>query len=209
MNSVLVVDDHEVTRRGVRELLLDANPGVEFEEASDGAALARLLPTRAWSLVVLDAMLPDASLLETLALIRGGSAVPVLVLTAAVELEFVIQSMKAGANGLIHKHRASQDLVEAARCVAAGGTWLHPETAGQVAAALREPPQTLATHDLSGRELEIFKRIALGQTIKEIAGELALSDKTVATYLTRIREKTGLQSHVEIARYALKHQLVD
>lgn len=209
MKSILVVDDHEVTRRGVRELLLDAMPGVDFEEASDGATLARLLPTRAWSLVVLDAMLPDASLLDALALIRGGSGVPVLVLTAAVELEFVIQSMKAGANGLIHKHRASQDLVEAARCVAGGGTWLHPETAAQVAAALREPPQTLATQGLSGRELEIFKLIALGQSIKEIAAQLALSDKTVATYLTRIREKTGLQSHVEIARYALKHQLVD
>jgi DNA-binding NarL/FixJ family response regulator len=160
--------------------------------------------------VILDAVLPDANLLETLALIRRGwPRVPVLVLTAAVELEFVIQSMKAGANGLIHKHRASQDLLEAVRRVADGGSWLHPETAAQVAATLREAPHALAHQALSGRELEIFKLIALGLAIKEIAGKLALSDKTVATYLTRIREKTGLQSHVEIARYALKHQLVD
>jgi DNA-binding NarL/FixJ family response regulator len=117
--------------------------------------------------------------------------------------------MKAGANGLIHKHRGSDDLVDAIRQVAGGGQYLHPETAIAVAGALRDEKQSLLHERLSARELEILRLIAQGRAVKEIAADLHLSDKTIATYVSRIREKTGLSSPVDMARYALQHRLVE
>jgi len=209
MRNILIADDHAVTRRGIREILHEAFPQVVIQEAADAEGLLAVLSDRPWDLVLLDALMPGGSVLETLARIRATHPqVPVLVLTAATEIEYLVHAMRAGANGLIHKHRASDDLLEAIKTVANGGNYIHPESALDLAATLRGD-QALPHERLSGREREIFARIAQGRSVKEIAGELKLSDKTVATYLARIREKTGLNSHVEIARYALLHHVVD
>jgi len=210
MRNVLIADDHAVTRHGIRQLLRDAFDGVEVVGVGDGNAALAELSSRPWDLILLDVMMPGPSILEMLARIRAvDSSVPVLVLTASSELEYVIETMKAGANGLIHKHHAVDDLLEAVQRIAEGGTYLHAETAAAIAKTLHARKPTLPHHDLSERELDIFRRIALGRAIKEIGFDLGLSEKTVATYLARIREKTGLTSHVDIARYALKNGLVD
>jgi len=212
VKRVLIADDHEVTRRGLRDILLDAFACVEVVEAADGAAALAKLATGPLDLIVLDVLMPGPNILDLIAAIRADrvhAKVPVLVLTAATEIEYCIQSVKAGANGVIHKHRVTGELLAAIEGVMAGGVYLHPETALAVAAALREDRQTLPHQKLSRRELEIFVQIALGRAIKEIAGDLGLSDKTVATYVSRIREKTGLSSYVDIARYAIQNKLVD
>jgi len=209
VNNVLVADDHEVTRRGVRSILEDAFARVDVQEVGNGASLLAALPTRAWDLILLDVMMPGESVIDLLRKIRAFSpTVPVLMLTAALELEYIIQTMRAGANGLIHKHRASDELLTAIKTVSAGGMYLHPETANAVAAALRAPEPGSLHQRLSLREREIFGLIAQGHSVKQIAVELRLSEKTVATYLARIRDKTGLSSHVDMARYALQHKLV-
>lgn len=209
MRHVLIADDHAVTRLGLREVLKEAFEDVDVEEVADGAGLRAQLGTRPWSLILLDVSMPGSNILESIAAIRATSrSVPVLVLTAAIELEYVIQSVKAGANGLIHKHRAADDLLDAIRRVESGGTYLHSETATEIAASLGDVKPPPAHHNLSERELEIFRLIAVGRAVKEIAADLGISDKTVATYLARIRDKTGLTSAVEIARYALKNGLV-
>jgi DNA-binding NarL/FixJ family response regulator len=210
MRNVLIADDHAVTRHGIRQLLRDAFEGVEVVGVGDGDAALAELPLRPWDLILLDVMMPGPSILVMLAKIRAVNAnVPVLVLTASSEIEYVIETMKAGANGLIHKHHAVDDLLDAVQRIADGGTYLHADTAAAIAKTLHARKPTLPHHDLSERELDIFRRIALGRAIKEIGFDLGLSEKTVATYLARIREKTGLTSHVDIARYALKNGLVD
>jgi two-component system invasion response regulator UvrY len=210
MQHVLIADDHAVTRHGIQQLLRDAFEGVQVVGVGDGDAALAELPSRPWDLILLDVMMPGPSILELLGRIRlVNPSVPVLVLTASSEIEYVIETMKAGANGLIHKHHAVDDLLQAVQRIAHGGTYLHAETAAAIAKTLQARKPTLPHHDLSARELDIFRRIALGRAIKEIGFELGLSEKTVATYLARIREKTGLTSHVEIARYALKSGLVD
>ena len=210
MEHVLIADDHEVTRRGIRELLRDAYEGVQVAEAVDAATALALLPKNAWDLVLLDIFMPGSNVLDLIRSIRAVEPeVPILILTALTEPEYVIQTLEAGANGLIHKHRAADELLEAIGRVAGGGTYLHAESASALAASLRAPKTLLPHESLSPRELEIMIAIAQGLAIKEIAANLDLSDKTVATYLSRIREKTGLMSHVDIARYALKHSLVD
>jgi two-component system, NarL family, invasion response regulator UvrY len=210
MHYVLIADDHEVTRRGVREIVQDHFENVEIQEAVDAPTLIAALPRRPWDVIIIDIIMPGGTVLETLAKIRAfDPKVPVLVLTAATETEYVVQTLKAGANGLINKHRAADELVAAITKVSNGETYLHAETAAEIATSLRTTPPALPHLTLSARELEIFRLIALGSAVKEIALDLAISDKTVATYLARIREKTGLTSHVEIARYALHHGLVD
>jgi two-component system invasion response regulator UvrY len=210
MQYVLIADDHAVTRHGIRQLLRDAFEGVEVVGVGDGDAALAELASRPWDLILLDVMMPGPNILELLGRIRAVDPnVPVLVLTASSEIEYVIETMKAGANGVIHKHHAVDDLLQAAQRIADGGTYLHADTAAAIAKTLHARKPTLLHDDLSQRELDIFRRIALGRAIKEIGFDLGLSEKTVATYLARIREKTGLTSHVEIARYALKNGLVD
>jgi DNA-binding NarL/FixJ family response regulator len=210
LGNVLIADDHEVTRRGLREILREAFPDVQIYEAADAASVIAEVPAREWDLILLDVLMPGGTVLETLSTIRSLTpTVPILILTALTEVEYVLQTMKAGANGLIHKHQASDELLVAIRQVANGGRYLHPETAIAIASGLPEKKDELPHDRLSTRELEVFRLIAQGRAVKEVAADLGLSDKTVATYLSRIREKTGLSSHVEIARYALQKGLVE
>lgn len=210
MKHVLIADDHAVTRRGIRALLLEHFEDAQVVEASDGHAVLHELPRRPWDLILLDVMMPGPGIIALLSSLRAQNPnVPVLVLTASNEIEYVVQTMKAGASGLLHKHLAADDLVTAIDKVMAGGSYLHAETAIAIARSLQAKKPNLPHQDLSERELDIFRRIALGRAVKEIGFDLGLSEKTVATYLARIREKTSLMSHVDIARYALKNGLVD
>ena len=210
MQHVLIADDHEVTRRGVRDILADAYAHIDIVDAVDGASVQRQLTSQPWDLLLLDICMPDTNILTLLSIIRTTlPSVPILLLTASNEMSYVIQTMKAGANGLIHKHRAADELLRAIAQVTQGGTYLHPETAARIAQTLGNDDTNLPHQVLSQRELEIFRMIAMGNTTKEIAHTLHISAKTVATYLGRIREKTGLSSLVEIARYALQKGLVE
>ncbi|WP_293458762.1 response regulator transcription factor [Phenylobacterium sp.] len=207
---MLIAEDHEVTRRGIRELLREAVGEAEVTEAEDVPSLTERLSQQTWDLILLDIIMPGGSILDSIRQIRASDAsVPILVLTAATELEYVMQSMSAGANGLAHKHLPGDELIEAIRKVARGGTYLHSETAVEIAKSLRGDGPALLHERLSERELDVFRAVARGRAVKEIAGDLGISDKTVATYLGRIREKTGLINHVEITRYALQNGLVD
>ncbi|MCA9644475.1 MAG: response regulator transcription factor [Myxococcales bacterium] len=210
MKRVLIADDHEITRRGIRELLQEAYPGLEVVEAGDGDAVLAQLLQGEWDLLLLDVLMPGPEVMDLVAEIRADlPTVPVLMLTAATELEYVFQLLGAGANGLIHKHRAATELLGAIEQVRREGRYLHPENAAEVAARLAAPAAPVLHERLSKRELEIFCAIAAGRSVKAIATDLSLSDKTVATYIARIRGKTELQSYVDMARYAVHHKLVD
>ena len=130
-------------------------------------------------------------------------------ITALPEVEIVLRVLRSGANGVIHKHRAANDLLAAISQVLIGKTYLHPETAAEIAESIDQEARPRPHELLSERESEIFRMIARGLSIKQIATELTLSDKTVSTYVSRIREKTGLASYVEMARYALQNGIVD
>jgi DNA-binding NarL/FixJ family response regulator len=206
----LIADDHSITRRGLAELLRDVYPTVVIGEADDALSTLEKVGEERWDILLLDAMMPGSEGMELTRAIRAiAPALPILMITAAVELEYVLQAMNAGVNGLIHKHRAGDEMVEAIRQVASGETYLHPDTALQIAQD-RQSRKAAPPHErLSHRELEIFRGLARGRAVKEIAGDLGISAKTVATYVARIRQKTGLGSYVDITRYALHHAMVD
>jgi two-component system, NarL family, invasion response regulator UvrY len=207
-----VADDHAVTRRGVKEILQDEFANVEFGEAFSADETCALATADRWDLILLDIMMPGASIVDTLTQIRRHKpSVPILILTAAGETEYAVRTLKAGANGFINKQHATDELIVAIKRVMAGETYLSSAAAKEITAALRgndtNAPSAYLT--LSERERQVFRLIAGGKTVKEIAAELEVSDKTVSTYLSRIREKTGLVSYVEITRYALQQRLVE
>ncbi len=209
MLKILIADDHAVTRRGIREILKDEFDDVSIEEVEDGLQLIKKLSGPTWDLILLDIIMPGMNVVEVLTEIRRQCPdTPVLVLTSISEMEYVFRTLKAGANGYISKQHVSDELVLAIKKVLAGETYLTGDAVTKLAATLRDDTTQLPHHKLSKREMEVFLFIARGFSVKEIGGELNLSEKTVGTYLSRVREKTGLVSYVEITRYALQNRLV-
>lgn len=208
--KVLIADDHEVVRRGLKDLLRDEYGEVHFGEAQSGPEILRLLGESKWDLILLDIVMPETNVTETLERIRAVDAdVPVLILTAMSETEYAVLTLKSKANGYITKHHASEELILAVRKVLAGETYLSSGAVQALAEGLRQDASTSPHEALSRRELQVFCLIARGKGVKEVAFDLSVSAKTVATYIARIREKTGLTNYVDIARYALQHKLVD
>lgn len=210
MKHILIADDHEITRRGIREILVEAYPDAEITEASSGGEVLDAVRADGLDLILLDIRMPGPPVIELLEQIREIEPhTPILVLTGLTEVEYVIQTMKAGANGLIHKHHATDELLLAIDQVMTGHMYLHSDSAIAIATDLHEQNPNLPHHQLSERELEVFRRIAVGRSVKSIAADLGVSGKTVATYLARIKAKTELSTPVEIARYALRNGIVD
>lgn len=210
MDRILIADDHQVTRRGLQEILREEFREISFGEARDADEALRLAEDSEWDLILLDIVMPGMGVIELIGAIRGECPdTPILILTAVTEQEYVVRTLQAGANGFISKQHAADELITAVRKVMGGETFLTGEGISHLAASLRGDDQELPHRKLSKREMQVFIHIAQGRTIKEIGGELNLSDKTVGTYLARIKEKTGLISYVEIARYAMRHHLVD
>ncbi|MGA2868427.1 MAG: response regulator transcription factor [Verrucomicrobiota bacterium] len=210
MMRVLIVDDHSIVRRGLKEILADEFPKSEAGEAESSRAALELVATQEWDIVLLDINIPGRSGLEMLVeMKRLRPNTPVLVLSAYPEEEFAIRSLKLGASGYLNKSLSSDEVVIAVKKAMAGGKYVTAALAEKLAARLGSGIQHSPHESLSGRELQILQMIAEGSTIKEIAVDLALSEKTVGTYRSRISKKMGLMTNVELARYALKHRLVD
>ncbi len=207
---VLIIDDHQIVRRGLQELLADAFPEPETGEAANSQQALELLTSRSWDLVLLDINIPGRSGLDLLQDIkRLRPKLPVVVVSAYPEEEFAIRSFKLGASGYLNKNLGSEEMLAAVRKALSGGTYVTATLAEKLAAALgkdvpQEPHETLST-----RELQVLRLIAVGKTIKEVAADLALSEKTIATYRSRLAQKLALSTNVELARYALRHGLVD
>jgi two-component system invasion response regulator UvrY len=210
MMRALIVDDHAIMRRGLKEILADEFPKSETGEAENSRAALELAATRDWDIILLDINIPGRSGLEVLEeMKRLRPNTPVLVLSAYPEEEFAIRSLKLGASGYLNKSHSSDEVVVAVRKAMAGGKYVTASLAEKLAASLGGSVHCSPHESLSSRELQILRMIAHGKSIKEIAVELALSEKTVGTYRRRISKKMGQLTNVDLARYALKHQLVD
>lgn len=211
MTRILLADDHEIVRRGLRDLLTDALEEVTLGEARTAAEAVERLVRETWDLVILDLNLPGRGGLEVLVESRRlRPDAPVLILTSYPEEQFAVQALKLGAAGYVTKQEAADQLVVAVRRVLGGGRFVSASLAEHLASYLAAAAADQPPHEtLSPRELQVLLLVAAGRTMKEIAAELGLSEKTAATYRARIAEKTGLKTGVEIARYAVRHGLTE
>ncbi len=210
MLRVLLVDDHEVLRDGVKRVL-DRLPGeMSFGEAGTAAEALRLAREREWDVVVLDLTLGGRSGIEVIKELRQlRPRLPVLILSMHSEEQFARRAFKAGAAGYITKDSPRAELAEAVRKVAGGGTYVSPALAEKLVFDLRRGDDRAPHELLSDREFEVLRLIASGKTVGEIADILSLSDNTISTYRARILEKTGMKNNAELTVYAVQNKLVD
>jgi two-component system invasion response regulator UvrY len=209
---ILLVDDHAVVRRGLRELLGEEFPSTEFCEAASGAEALVQIAQRPWGLVILDVSLPGRDGLEILKealALRPG--VPIMMLSVHAEDQYAIRALRAGAAGYVTKETAPEDLTAAVRKILQGGKYVSPRLAEQMVATLakRDGTTELLHEGLSDRELQVLRMLAVGKSVKQIGLELALSEKTISTYRARIIGKMKMRSNAELMRYALRAGLVD
>jgi two-component system invasion response regulator UvrY len=210
VSRVLVIDDHAVVRRGLRDLLTEEVAGADVHEAASATPALEMLEQGGWDLVLLDLNLPGRDGLELLGdLKRRWPHLPVLVLSAYPEEEFAVRCLRLGAAGYVTKASLGDELVTAVGRVLGGGRYVSAELGERLAALLALPVSDNPQELLSARELQVLRLVASGRSQKEIAAELSLSEKTIATYRARIADKLGISTGVELTRYALQHKLVD
>jgi two-component system, NarL family, response regulator NreC len=206
--TIVLADDHSVVRSGLR-MLLEAEPDIEvLAEAGDADAARRYTLGHKPTVLVLDLNMPGGSSLETIPKIAEVSPdTSVVVLTMQEDPAFAREALRAGARGYVLKHAAGTELVQAIRTAASGGTWLNPDLGARMAAAPDGPVGALA--DLSDREVEVLRLIALGHTNNEIADQLCLSVRTIESHRAHIQQKLGVSTRSELVRYAIDHDLID
>lgn len=206
--KVVLADDHAVVRSGLR-LLLDAEPDFKVvAEAGDVASAMRYVRAHRPAVLVLDLNMPGGNSLTAIPSLREASPdTQIVVLTMQDEPGFAREALRAGAKGYVLKEAADTELVEAVRLAAQGRTYLHPELGAQIAA---EPPDPSGPpDDLTEREVEVLRLIALGHTNSEIANQLYLSVRTVESHRAHIQQKIRRSTRAELVRYAIAHGLVE
>lgn len=213
MNAVrvMIVDDHRIVREGLRQVLGDYEGIVVVADAAHGGeAMQWLRASRdAVDVVLLDIAMPGRDGLEVLAQLRAEFAgLPVLMLSTYPDNQFAVRCIRAGAAGYLNKSADPDDIVAALRKAAAGGRYLTPSVADLLANAVSEVAGHAPHESLSQRESQVFRLLAQGQSVGQIASVLSLSPNTVSTYRARILEKTGVRNDVELALYAVRQQVV-
>lgn len=210
MPRILVADDHAVVRRGLIEMLRDIVPKAAFGEADSGRRALELAHQEKWDLVILDVSLPDQSGLEVLKQIRGlAPRLPVLVLSMHPEEQFAVRTLRAGAAGYVTKKTAPQEIGQAVKRVLAGGCYITPSLAERLAIEMSERIEKAPHERLSDREYQVFRRLALGKTVKVIGAEMSVSVQTVSTHRARILAKTGFHTNAELTEYAIQNHLLE
>jgi two-component system response regulator NreC len=201
---IVVADDHPVVLAGLA-LLLGGEDDLEVvARAGDVDEALRFVLGHKPDVLVLDLSMPGShSSFDTIPLVRDRSPhTATVVLTMQTDPEYARQALRAGALGYVLKEAADAELVEAVRRAADGRTWLNPSLGARIAAA---EPRTGPPDDLSEREFEVLRLIALGHTNAEIGEHLFLSVRTVETHRAQVQRKLGLASRAELVRYALEH----
>lgn len=210
MIRVLIVDDHPIVRRGLKETLAAESDITVVAEAARSEEVLALMAAHACDLVLLDLSLPGRGGLEVIKDVRREFPnVRVLIVSTYDESQYAVRAIRAGAAGYLSKSSAPEELVQAVRAVIKSGRYISESVASALVEFTQKDRPGLLHDSLSDRELEVFRWLTAGRTVSEIAGELSLSIKTVSTYRSRLIDKLGVTSTAELVRYAIEHQLFD
>jgi DNA-binding NarL/FixJ family response regulator len=210
MIKVLIADDHNLVREGLKRLLLDRDWIASVDEAKDGKEALQKASRKDYDVVLLDISFPGRSGIDTLKQLRClKPKLPVLILSMHPEEQYAVRSLRAGASGYLTKESATEELVEAIRRVAAGRKYITASLAERLATGTEDRSGELPHKSLSDREYQVMCMIAQGKTVKEIAAALSLSVKTISTHRVRILRKMNMLNNAHLTRYAIKQGLVD
>ena len=206
---ILLVDDHPIVRRGLRDILVDALGPTTIQEVGSGREAMALATDQPWDVMILDLSLPDSSGLDVLKHVRHTQPrLPVLILSMHTPDQFARRAIAAGASGYLMKDAADAELVTAVGRLLRGGKYFGTAVLERVALELQPNREERPHERLSDREYQILRMIGNGKTVSEIAADLQLSVKTVSTYRARVLTKTGFRSNAELIAYAVRAGLV-
>ncbi len=207
--KILIADDHAVVRAGLKQILTGVSGVTEIDGVADGDEVMEKIKEKDYDVVVLDISMPGKNGLEVLKQLKSAKPkLPVLMLSMYAEGQYAVRVLKAGASGYLTKDSASEELVNAVEKIYLGRKYITPSLAEKLADFTWEGDK-FPHERLSDREFNVFKMIASGNTLKEVAANLCLSVKTVSTYKVRIHEKMKLETRVDITSYAIKNKLID
>ncbi len=209
MIRIILLDDHALIRRGLRETLSEETDFRIVGEASDYGELRELLRKVECDVLLLDMNLPGRSGLDVLKVLADeGSPIRCLVVSMYPEDQYALRALKAGALGYVNKSAETSVLLQAVRTVAMGRKYITPEIASALVETLTAPTDSKPHERLSDREYQTMILIASGYKLSEIAEKLTLSPKTVSVYRARLLEKMTLSNNAELTHYALKNDLL-
>jgi DNA-binding NarL/FixJ family response regulator len=210
MLNIIIADDHEIVREGLKKILAKMIDMNIADEASTGEELLSKLRKNNFDLVILDISMPGAGGIETLKEIKmQWPKLPVLILSMHPEEQYAIRTLKEGASGYITKDSISDKLIEAINIVSKGRKYVSPIVAEKLAAYFDKDYSAELHEKLSGREFQVMRFIATGKTVSQIGDELNLSHKTISTYRTRILEKMQMKTNAELTHYVINNKLIE
>ncbi len=206
---IYIADDHTIVRRGLKQILQDEYPSAYIEEGSDAEILIKKIIKEEWDLIITDISMPGRSGMEALQQIKAEfPKLPVLVLSGHTEEQYAMRALKAGASGYLNKDTPPEELLLAVRRILQGKKYITPNIADQLIADLDKDSAKQPHELLSDREFEVFKLIASGKSVSDIATQMLLSVTTVSTYRARILTKMNLKTNADLTIYALENKLL-
>ncbi len=207
---ILITDDHPIVREGLSIILGTYQDMTVVGEAANGIEALHLIPLCNPDVALVDISMPGMSGIELIGRIRAEHPqLPVLVLSMHQEEQFAVRALKLGASGYLTKDCAPEQLAEAIRKVVEGGRYITPGVADALASSIM-PAQAETPHQtLSNREFQIFRMLAGGQSVNDVAHALSLSANTVSTHKRRLMDKLGIDNNAGLVRYAVSHQLIE
>ncbi len=211
MINILIADDHDILRAGLKHILSDSGDIVVKGEASNGAEAMTMLRGERWDALVLDMTMPGRNGIELIKQIKSEfPGLPILILSMHKEDIYAVRALKAGAAGYLCKDNAEALLAEAIRKVASGGLFINQSVAENLTRDILQGSHTQLPHNrLTDRNYQIFLLIVQGMGVSEIGRKLNLSVKTVSTHKASILSKMGLNNTAEMVRYAIQHHLIE
>lgn len=209
MLKVLIADDHEIVRRGLKQIILEVYPAALIDEANDTNTLIDKANSGYWDIILSDLSMPGGGGLEAIHQIRQvNQVVPILILSINAEEQYAFRVIKAGASGYLNKNAATEELINAVQHLLTGKKYISNIVAEQLCSELHQFPE-IAKHDLlSEREYRVFLLITAGKSISYIARELLIGTTTVSTYRSRILQKMNCKNNAELVKYALESGLI-
>ena len=207
--KILICDDHQIVREGLKQILLQLDGVTLISEARDGHEALLLLKSDFFDILLLDISLPNLSGLEVLqSVMVQRPSTNVLMLSMHPQEQYAIRALKLGASGYLTKDTASEELLQAIRKISSGGKYISQSLAESIAQQLDKNIFRQKHEILSNREFGIMIKLANGKSLQEIGSELFISDKTVSTYRSRIMKKMELSKNTDLTRYCLANNLI-
>lgn len=210
MIKIIIADDHEIIRAGLKQIISETNNMTVSGEARDGQELIEKVRHGDYDVILLDISMPGRNGLEILKQLKQEKpAIPVLILSTYPEEQYGVRTIKAGASGYLNKKTVSEKLIEAIDKVYIGRKYISADLADHMAEIIVNKGDMSPHENLTDREYQVFLMIASGKSVSEIGHELFLSVKTINTYRKKILVKTGMKSNAELTHYAIKNDLLE